>query len=144
MDKTIIKSSTGSYGPIIGSNNTLGSFAQITGVTFDTKGLKDVTVNLTFTAQIASPADATANLLFVVKKSADKGGEMPVGSTYSYINTASVLESETFSFQVTDYCVDPGKYTYNIQLDPNSSVSDDGIIITNGTLTLTATGKSDK
>lgn len=143
MDKTIIKSSTGSYGPIMATTN-LCSYAQITGITFDTKGLKDVTVNLTFTAQITSPADTTANLLFVVKKSADKGGEMPIGSTYSYINTSTVLESETFSFQVTDYCVDPGKYTYNVQLDPNSSVTDDGVIITNGTLTLTATGKSDK
>lgn len=144
MDKTIIKSSTGSLGPL-SIATSLGSYLPITSVTFDTKGMKEVSIDLNFTAQINSPASAASRLIFVIRKTADKGGDQLIGSAYVYANTSTVIEAESFSFHYLDTEVDPGKYTYSIQLDPNSSISGaSGVTITNATLTLVAAGCSDK
>lgn len=142
MSKTIIKSNTGGVGPLPLITTPLSHEMPITSVTLDTKGLKDVSVLLTFTSQINLTAGVNTNLVFVVKKYVDKGSEQIIGGSYVFSTVAEVLEAETFAFQFYDNNIDPGKYTYAVQLAPNSFVGlAAGVTVTNATLSLLATGE---
>ena len=103
---------------------------------------QDVSVLLTFTSQINLTAGVNTNLVFVVKKYVDKGSEQIIGGSYVFSTVAEVLEAETFAFQFYDNNIDPGKYTYAVQLAPNSFVGlAAGVTVTNATLSLLATGE---
>lgn len=146
MTKPIIKSNTGSVGPLAVSTSTdLNRDLPITSVTIETKDLKDVDALLNFTCQINLPEGANVNLIFIIKKYVDKGCEQVIGSSYVYTAVAANTQAESFSFQFLDKDINPGKHTYSIQLAKNSTIAGTpGVTITNGTLSLIAIAEENK
>lgn len=141
MTKQIIKSNTGSLGPLP-DLASLNRDLPITSVTLETKDLKDADAYLTFTCHVNLPESTTANLVFIIKKYCDKGSSHEIGSSYVFsgVSTDSML-SKMFSFQFIDKDIHPGKYTYSIQLASNSmSNCNEGTTITNAILNLVAIG----
>ena len=108
MTKPIIKSNTGSVGPLAVSTSTdLNRDLPITSVTIETKDLKDVDALLNFTCQINLPEGANVNLIFIIKKYVDKGCEQVIGSSYVYTAVAANTQAESFSFQFVDKDINP-------------------------------------
>ena len=143
MTKPIIKSNTGSVGPLAVSTSTdLNRDLPITSVTIETKDLKDVDALLNFTCQINLPEGANVNLIFIIKKYVDKGCEQVIGSSYVYTAVAANTQAESFSFQFVDKDINPGKYTYSIHLASNSVCNcNGGTTVTNAVLNVLAIGE---
>ena len=144
MNKPIIKSNTGSVGPLeaVSTSTDLNRDLPITSVTIETKDLKDVDALLNFTCQINLPEGANVNLIFIIKKYVDKGCEQVIGSSYVYTAVAANTQAESFSFQFVDKDINPGKYTYSIHLASNSVCNcNGGTTVTNAVLNVLAIGE---
>ena len=144
MEKTILKSSTGSLGPLF-STASGASDLPIVNVPIDTKGLNPVDILITFNASIYMPRDVDANLIFIIKKYEAKSSPQLIGSSYVFSNSSTTSETDTFAFNYTDTGVNPGKYNYSIQLS-SVSLTDyiEGIVISNATLSILAVGQEEK
>lgn len=144
MEKTILKSSTGSLGPLF-STASGASDLPIVNVPIDTKGLNPVDILITFNASIYMPRDVDANLIFIIKKYEAKSSPQLIGSSYVFSNSSTTLETDTFTFNYTDTDVNPGKYNYSIHLSSVSLTDDiEGIVISNATLSILAVGQEEK
>lgn len=141
MEKTILKSSTGSLGPLF-STASGASDLPIVNVPIDTKGLNPVDILITFNASIYMPRNVDANLIFIIKKYEAKSSPQLIGSSYVFSNSSTGLETDTFTFNYTDTEVNPGKYNYSIHLSSVSLTDDiEGIVISNATLSILAVGQ---
>lgn len=141
MSRTIVRTNTGGVGPLPLITTPLTNDMPITSVSLDTKGLIDTKILLYFTTQINLTAVVNTNLMFIIKKYEAKSDAQVIGGSYVFTTVAEIAESETFAFQFLDSDVNPGKYTYAIELASNSFVSiAAGVTLTNATLTLIAVG----
>ncbi len=141
MTKQIIKSNTGSLGPLPDSD-TVSRDLPITSVTLETKDLREAAAYLSFTCHVNLPKNTNANLIFIIKKYSDKGAVHEIGGSYVFSGVSEdTIVSKMFSFQFIDKDIHPGKFTYSIQLASNSiSSCNSGTTITNATLNVIALG----
>jgi hypothetical protein len=111
----------------------------VASVSIDTGNMCNPKVLLTFTSIISLPADILVNLNFIVVKTVGDGSPQPMGGTFTFAETVSVLESEAFSFQLCDCNPAYDNTTYTVQLEPSSLISiTAGLTITNAVLSALA------
>ena len=139
MTRTILKSSTGGVGPLPLITTPLSNDMPITSLSIDTKGINSTDILLYFTTEINLTATVSTNLMFIIKKYEAKSDPQLIGGSYIFSTAVEVAESESFAFQFLDSDVNPGRYTYSIELAPNCFVSiAAGVTLTNSTLSLIA------
>ena len=132
-------SAAGSAGPLPVLTTLLADPINVVSATINTSGMKDVSNHLIFTSNINLPLGVSVTLNFQITRIAEDGGAIKVGSTYTFATTAVVLESETFAFQFTDRNLQPGVYTYSVEISTNSIIDiTPGLTVNNAVLTILA------
>ena len=133
-----LASSTGGVGPLPIITTLLAAPISVVSTTIDTTRLVRPTILLTFSSIIALPLGISVTLNFQINRSTDDGAAK-VGSTYTFSKLVDVLESESFVFQFADENLEPGVYTYSVELSTNSIIDiTPGLTITNATLSALA------
>lgn len=113
---------------------------NVVSTTIDTRDMCRTNNLLTFICNIILPATTTAALNFQIRRSLNDGTATTVGSTYTFVATtpAAVLLAQSFGFQFLDTDIQPGFYTYSVQLSPGSVASVTGASISNAVLSVLA------
>lgn len=134
-----LNASSGGIGPLPVATLTLP--INVVSTTIDTRDMCRTNNLLTFTSVITLPATATVTLNFQIRRTVNDGTGTNVGSTYTFAVTAAALLAQSFSFQFLDINVQPGFYTYSVQLSANSAISAPvGTSINNAVLSVLAVG----
>jgi len=133
--KVVLNAATGGAGPLPIITTLLAEPITVVSVTLDADELKDPSILLTFTGLVSLPLGISVTLNFEVLRLKDNGAPVKVGSTYTFSTLATVLEAETFAFQLFDAGLEPGSYTYSVVLSTNSIIDiTPGLTIVNATL----------
>ncbi len=131
----VLNASTGGAGPLPIITTLLADPISVVSVTLDADRLCKPSILLTFTGIISLPLGVSVTLNFEVLRIKNGGAPIKVGSTYTFSTIVSVLESESFAFQLFDANLDPGTYTYSVVLSTNSIIDvTPGLTIVNATL----------
>ena len=131
----VLNAATGGAGPLPIITTLLADPITVVSTTLDADCMCNPSVLLTFTGIISLPLGISVTLNFEVLRLRDHGAPIKVGSTYTFSTLATVLESETFAFQLFDAGLDPGTYTYSVVLSTNSIIDiTPGLTIVNATL----------
>ena len=134
-EKAVLNAATGGAGPLPIITTLLADPITVVSVTLDADKLCNPSVLLTFTGIVSLPLGIAVTLNFEVLRLKDNGSPVKVGSTYTFSTLATVLESESFAFQMFDAGLDPGTYTYSVVLSTNSIIDiTPGLTIVNATL----------
>lgn len=137
--EAILRCSTGGLGPLPIINTVLSRPLPVVSVNVDTTRMCNPSVLLTFTGQVNLPLGISVTLNFVVNKTCEGGAPRQIGGTYTFSTLATVLEAESFAFQLcdTDTCEDCCTYTVEVS---TTSIIDivPGLTITNATLSALA------
>ncbi len=132
-------SSVGSAGPLPVINTLLAAPINVVSASVDSTGMRDVSNHLIFTSAVSLPLGISVTLNFQVMRISEDGSAIKVGSTYTFVTQAAVLECESFAFQLTDSNLKPGNYTYSIELSTNSIIDiTPGLTINNAALSIIA------
>ncbi len=110
----------------IGTLPSLAAFAAPVNVvsTAADSRFAGVTNNLLhFNCIISLPNNASVTLNFQVRRAANNGLPVSIGGIHTFSLTAGSLESHSFGFQFFDANVQPGFYTYSVELAASSSVT---------------------
>lgn len=131
----VLNAATGGAGPLPIITTLLADPISIVSVTLDADKLRKPSILLTFTGIISLPLGISVTLNFEVLRIKNSGSPIKVGSTYTFSTLVTVLESESFAFQLFDANLDPGTYTYSVVLSTNSIIDiTPGLTIVNATL----------
>ncbi len=131
----VLNASTGGAGPLPIITTLLADPISVVSVTLDTDKMCKPSILLNFTGIISLPLGISVTLNFEVLRIKNCGAPIKVGSTYTFSTIATVLESESFAFQLFDANLDPGTYTYSVVLSTNSIIDiTPGLTIVNATL----------
>ncbi len=135
-----LNAATGGAGPLPVFTTLLANPITVVDVTIDTRKMRNPVVLLTYTSIINLPAGISVTLNLGVTRSRQGGTPVPVGSTYTFAQfLPTVLEAESFSFQLFDNNIAPGVYTYTVELSTNSIIDfTPGLTINNATLSALA------
>ena len=107
--------------------------------TIDTHGLGSTNNLLNFSSIINLPLGISVTLNFQIRRTLNDGSSIGVGSTYTFATLVDVLEAESFSFQFFDPDVQPGFYTYSVELSTNSIIDlTPGVSVNNAVLSVLA------
>ena len=137
--KVRLNASTGGAGPFPIITTLFADPIAVVDVSISTKGMERPAILLNFTSIIALPFGISVTLNFQIRRSLSDGSAVKVGSTYTFSTLVDVLESESFGFQFADLDVEPGNYTYSIELSTNSIIDiTPGLTIVNATLSALA------
>ncbi len=133
--KVVLNAATGGAGPLPIITTLLAEPITVVSVTLDAEELRDPSILLTFTGIVSLPLGISVTLNFEVLRLKDDGAPVKVGSTYTFSTLATILESESFAFQLFDTGLDSGTYTYSVVLSTNSIIDiTPGLTIVNATL----------
>lgn len=137
--RALLNVGSGGIGPMPIISTPLSRPIPVASVSLDTSNMCNPKVLLTFTSIISLPADILVNLNFIVVKTVGDGSPQPIGGTFTFAETVSVLESESFCFQLCDCNPAYDNTTYTVQLEPSSLISvTAGLTITNAVLSALA------
>jgi hypothetical protein len=138
----VLNAATGGAGPLPIITTLLVDPISVVSVTLDADKLRKPSILLTFTGIISLPPGVSVTLNFEVLRIKNSGSPIKVGSTYTFSTIVSMLESESFAFQLFDANLDPGTYTYTVVLSTNSIINiTPGLTIVNATLSGLAVGR---
>jgi hypothetical protein len=134
-NKVVLNAATGGAGPLPIITTLLADPITVVSVTLDADKLSNPSILLTFTGIVSLPLGIAVTLNFEVLRVKDNGAPIRVGSTYTFSTLATVLESESFAFQLFDAGLEAGTYTYSVVLSTNSIIDiTPGLTIVNATL----------
>jgi len=134
-NKVVLNAATGGAGPLPIITTLLADPITVVSVTLNAGKLRDPSILLHFTGIVSLPLGISVTLNFEVLRVKDNGAPIKVGSTYTFSTLATVLESESFAFQLFDAGLEPGTYTYSVVLSTNSIIDiTPGLTIVNATL----------
>ncbi|MCI1954896.1 MAG: DUF4489 domain-containing protein [Oscillospiraceae bacterium] len=134
-----LNASSGSVGPLPIINTLFAEPINVVSTTIDTRCIGPTNNLLHFSSIVNLPVGISVTLNFQIRRSVDDGASIGVGSTYTFSTTVTVLEGESFSFQFFDQDVQPGFYTYSVQLSTNSLIDvTPGLSINNAVLSVLA------
>jgi hypothetical protein len=137
--RALLNVGAGGIGPMPIISTPLSRPISIASVSIDTTRLCNPKVLLTFTSLVVLPVGILVNLNFIIVKTVGDGAPQAVGPTNTFAEVATVLESESFSFQYCDCNPAYGNTTYTVQLEPTSLISvTAGLTITNAVLSALA------
>jgi len=132
-DNVRISCSTGGAGPLQVTDPLLDHSIAIVDTTISTCGMnlsgystscsRPLNILLTFSTLIFMPEGSTANLIFQIRRSMNSGPAIRIGPAFTFADEAESLKSESFSFQYFDSNLQPGVYTYTVELSSNSDIS---------------------
>ncbi len=133
--RVVLNAATGGAGPLPIITTLFAEPISVVSVTLDADELTNPSILLHFTGIVNLPLGISVTLNFEVFRVLDNGTPVKVGSTYTFATLATVLESESFAFQLFDANLDPGTYTYTVVLSTNSVIDiTPGLTIVNATL----------
>ena len=134
-NNVVLNAATGGAGPLPVITTLFSDPISVVSVTLDTSRLASPSVLLNYTSTISLPLGISVTLNFELLRSRNGGAPVRVGSTYTFSELATALESQAFSFQFFDRDVPPGFYTYSVVLSTNSIIDiTPGLTIVNATL----------
>lgn len=117
-----LNASSGGVGPLPIITTLFASPLNVVSTSIDTRDIGETNNLLNFTSIINLPVGISVTLNFEITRSLNGGAPVNVGSTYTFATLVTVLEAEAFSFQFFDAGVQPGFYTYSVQLSTNSII----------------------
>lgn len=117
-----LNASSGGVGPLPIITTLFASPLNVVSTTIDTRDIGETNNLLNFTSIVNLPVGISVTLNFEITRSLNGGAPVNVGSTYTFATLVNVLEAEAFSFQFFDPDVQPGFYTYSVQLSTNSII----------------------
>lgn len=117
-----LNASSGSVGPLPIVTTLFAAPLNVVSTTIDTRNMGSTNNLLNFTSIVNLPLGISVTLNFQIRRSSNEGGTIGVGSTYTFSTLVDVLEAEAFSFQFLDSHVEPGFYTYSVELSTNSII----------------------
>lgn len=121
--QAVLNASSGSIGPLPVVTTLFASPLNVVSTSIDTREVGTNTNNLlNFTSIINLPLGISVTLNFEIMRTRNNGSPTNVGSTYTFSTLVDVLEAEAFGFQFFDSDVEPGFYTYSVQLSTNSII----------------------
>ncbi len=136
-----LNASTGGAGPLPIINTLLADPISVVSTTIDVSEMSNPSVLLNFSSIISLPLGISVTLNFQVNRSTDDSAAR-VGGTYTFSTLVNVLESESFGFQYFDADLEPGVYTYQVQINTNSIIDiTPGLTIVNATLSALAVNR---
>ncbi|MDF2568368.1 MAG: hypothetical protein K0R90_1824 [Oscillospiraceae bacterium] len=134
-----LNASSGSVGPLPIITTLFAEPINVVSTSIDTRGIGTTNNLLHFSSIINLPLGISVTFNFQIRRSLNNGPQNDVGSTYTFSTTVVVLEAESFSFQFFDPNVEPGFYTYSIELSTNSIIDiTPGASINNAVLSVLA------
>lgn len=134
-----LNASSGGAGPFPIITTLLASPINVVSTTVDTRGMGRTNNLLIFTGIVGLPVGISVTLNFELTRSLNSGAPVKVGSSYTFSTLVTALEAEAFSFQFLDSDVQPGFYTYSIQLSTNSIIDvTPGATVNNAVLSVQA------
>jgi hypothetical protein len=134
----VVPSSTTGGTGFLGTITELTTPNNVVTTNIDTTRVGRTDNLIQFDGIVEVPDGVTANLRFQIYRASSVGNVTPVGSPYTFTLTAAGATSHSFSFSFQDENVAPGSYTYSVQLVPGTTTSDDGVRVSNATLSVTA------
>ena len=138
-----LNAATGGAGPFPIITTLFSDPIPVVDVTIDTTGMRSPVILLTYTSIISLPIGVTVTLNFEIKRSTAGGAPVSVGPTNTYSTLVTCLEAEAFSFQYFDNSLQPGVYTYSVQISTNSFIDvTPGLTVNNATLSALAVDNS--
>jgi hypothetical protein len=121
--QVVLNASGGGAGPLPIITTLLAEPLNVVSTSIDTRPVGGNTNNLlNFTSIINLPLGISVTLNFEIMRTRNDGAPVNVGSTYTFSTIVDVLEAEAFGFQFFDANLEPGFYTYSIQLSTNSII----------------------
>jgi hypothetical protein len=132
---------TGGAGPLSAIPTVLTAPIPIVSLTLDGDKLRDVSALFNFSAIISLPMAVTVNLNFQMFRSLDNGMPVPIGPQFTFARTATILETDSFGFQLYDGQIDANTVTYSVVLAMSSTISASAAVtILNATLSALRVG----
>jgi hypothetical protein len=116
-----LNASSGGVGPLPIITTLFAEPLNVVSTTIDTSGMGPTNNLLHFSSIINLPLGISVTLNFQIRRSG-RDGSIGVGSTYTFSTIVDILEAESFSFQFLDEAVEPGFYTYSVELSTNSII----------------------
>ena len=116
-----LNASSGGVGPLPIITTLFAEPLNVVSTTIDTSGMGNTNNLLHFSSIINLPLGISVTLNFQIRRSS-RNGAVGVGATYTFSTIVDVLEAESFSFQFMDEEVEPGFYTYSVELSTNSII----------------------
>jgi hypothetical protein len=130
-----LNAATGGAGPLPVITTLLSDPINIVSVSLGMDSTSGPSILLNYTSIISLPLGISVTLNFEVYRVKDNGAPVRVGSTYTFSTLVTVLESQSFGFQLFDSNLEPGNYTYSVVLSTNSVIDiTPGLTIVNATL----------
>ncbi len=117
-----LNASSGGVGPLPIITTLFAEPLNVVSTGIDTRGMQKTNNLLNFSSIINLPLGVSVTLNFQIRRSLNGGAPVGVGSTYTFSTLVDVLEAEYFGFQFLDPDVEPGFYTYTVQLSTNSII----------------------
>ncbi len=138
--KTVtMNASTGGIGPLPVITTLFAAPLNVVSTTIDTTGMSNTINLLHFSGIVNLPLGISVTFNFEILRTLDDGSAVKVGSTYTFSTLVDVLEAEAFGFQFADTNVQPGNYTYSVQISTNSIIDiTPGAAVVNATLSVIA------
>ncbi len=134
-----LNASSGGVGPLPIITTLFAAPLNVVSTSIDTRNMNNTNNLLNFTSIVNLPLGISVTLNFQIRRSSNDGGTIGVGSTYTFSTIVDVLEAEAFSFQFMDADVEPGFYTYSVELSTNSIIDiTPGCSINNAVLSVLA------
>ena len=134
-----LNASSGGVGPLPIITTLFADPINVVSTNIDTRRLGRADNLLHFSSIINLPVGVSVTLNFQIIRSLNGGAPIGVGATYTFSTIVTVLEGEAFSFQFFDADVEPGFYTYTVQLSTNSIIDiTPGASINNAVLSILA------
>jgi len=135
----VLNASSGGVGPLPIITTLFAEPLNVVSTTIDTHGLGSTNNLLNFSSIINLPLGISVTLNFQIRRTLNDGSSIGVGSTYTFATLVDVLEAESFSFQFFDPDVQPGFYTYAVELSTNSIIDlTPGVSVNNAVLSVLA------
>ena len=117
-----LNAASGGVGPLPIITTLFAEPLNVVSTTIDTRGMGQTNNLLNFSSIINLPLGISVTLNFQIRRSINGGAPIGVGATYTFSTIVDVLEAEAFSFQFFDADVEPGFYTYAVDLSTNSFI----------------------
>ncbi len=117
-----LNANSGGVGPLPIITTLFASPLNVVSTSIDTRNIGVANILLHFSSIINLPLGISVTLNFEIRRSSSESGTIGVGSTYTFSTLVDVLEAEAFSFQFLDSDVEPGFYTYSVELSTNSII----------------------
>jgi|GEM_PF-896338 len=117
-----LNASSGGVGPLPIITTLFPEPINVVSTTIDTREMENTNNLLHFSSIINLPLGISVTLNFQIRRTSSEGGTVGVGATYTFSTLVDVLEAEAFNFQFMDSNVEPGFYTYSVELSTNSII----------------------